>query len=71
MATGTIEIASACRIGAVSPLVGSRRLVNALNTVPRPITTKVIVMDAVARSTLGASGPATSGTRAATKSTAP
>ena len=52
----------------MSPLVGSRRLVSALKTVPRPITTNVIVIDALAVSTLGASGPATSGISAATKS---
>ena len=41
----------------MSPLVGSRRLVSALKTVPRPITTKVIVSEALAWSVLGSSGP--------------
>ena len=36
-------IATAWKSGSVSPLFGSRRLVIALKTVPRPITTKVIV----------------------------
>ena len=40
------------------PLAGSRRLVSALKTVPRPITTNVIVSDAVGTSVLGSSGPA-------------
>ncbi len=31
----------------MSPLAGSRRLVIALNTVPRPSTTKVIVNEAL------------------------
>ena len=36
------------RIGAVSPEVGSRRLVSALSTVASPITAKVIVIEALA-----------------------
>ena len=60
-ATGTTAMATALRIGGVSPLAGSRRLVSALNTVPRPITTNVMVIDALGRSGLGSSGPATSG----------
>ena len=55
----------------MSPLAGSRRLVIALNTVPRPSTTKVIVNDALGWLVLGSSGPATSGTNAAAASTAP
>jgi len=42
-------------------------LVRALKMVPNPITTKVMVSDAVATSVRGSSGPATSGIRAATK----
>ena len=64
-------MASALRIGAVRPLVGSRRLTSALKTVPSPMTTKVIVIDTLACSMLGSSGPATSGTNAATNSDAP
>ena len=59
---------SALSSGDESPLAGSRRLVSALKTVPRPMTTKVIVSDAVGTSVLGSSGPATSGMSAATKS---
>ena len=55
--TGTTEMAAACRIGGVSPLAGSRRLVSALKTVPRPITTNVIVIEALGRSGLGLVGP--------------
>ena len=47
IAIGTSATPTAVRIGGVSPLAGSRRLVSALNTVPRPITTNVIVSDAV------------------------
>ena len=70
-ATGTSDTASAVRIGGVSPLAGSRRFVNALKTVPSPITTNVIVSDALAWLVLGSSGPATSGTNAAAASTVP
>ena len=38
-------MASALRMGGVSPLVGSRRLTSALKTVPSPMTAKVIVID--------------------------
>jgi len=67
--TGTTEMATACRIGGVSPLAGSRRLVSALKTVPRPITTNAMVIDALGRSGLGWSGPTTSGVTAARNST--
>ena len=60
---------SAFRMGEEKPLAGSRRLVSALKTVPRPITTNVIVIAALACSVLGSSGPATSGRNAAMKST--
>ena len=46
------ETASALRIGGVRPLAGSRRLASALKTVPRPITTNVMVSDALGSSTL-------------------
>jgi hypothetical protein len=51
------------------PAAGSRRLASALKTVPRPITTNVMVMEALARSGLGSSGPTTSGASVATKTT--
>ena len=57
------------RIGGASPVVGSRRFTRALKTVPRPITTKVIVIETLGWSMLGSSGPATSGMNAARKST--
>ena len=62
-------MASALRIGGASPLPGSRRLVSALKTVPRPMTTKVIVIETLGASTFGSSGPMTSGSSAATNST--
>ena len=68
--TGTSEIASALRIGGASPLAGSRRLASALNTVPSPMTAKVIVIATLGASTCGSSGPMTSGRSAATKSAA-
>ena len=70
MPNGTRAIARALTIGAVSPLVGSRRLTRALNTVPSPMIAKVIVIAVLAESVLGSSGPATKGTKAATNSTA-
>ena len=68
IAIGKSEIASAFSSGGASPLAGSRRLASALNTVPRPITTNVIVSDVEGLSGLGSSGPATSGISAATNS---
>jgi hypothetical protein len=53
------------------PLVGSPRFVNALKTVLSPITTNVIVMEALALSVLGSSGPATRGVSAARNRTTP
>ena len=47
------------------PAAGSRRFVSALKTVPKPITTNVMVSEALGASVLGSSGPATSGTNAA------
>ncbi len=61
---GTRAISAGLTIGSASPLVRSRRLVRALKTVPSPITTNVIVTDAVARVVLGVSGPDASGTTA-------
>ena len=65
IAIGKSEIASALSSGGASPLAGSRRLVSALKTVPRPITTNVIVIDVEGSAGLGSSGPATKGTSAA------
>ena len=70
IATGNSEMPSALSSGDESPLAGSRRLVSALKTVPRPMTTNVIVSDAVGTSVFGSSGPATSGISAATNSVA-
>src|SRR5689334_21261365 len=62
---------TAARIGGVSPDAGSRRFTMPLNTVPRPTTTKHMVIEALGASVLGWSGPTTSGISAATKSTVP
>ena len=71
MVTGTNAITSAFRIGAAearSPGLAGWSI--ALNTVPSPITTKVMVSETLAWSVLGSSGPATRGSSAATNSTA-
>ena len=53
--------AQGTRRGGDSPGPGSRRLTSALKMVPTPITAKVIVIDTLAWSRLGSSGPSTSG----------
>src|SRR5262249_37846040 len=68
---GTSDTPSAFSSGGASPLAGSRRLVIALPTVPRPITTNVMVSDALGCVVLGSSGPATSARNAAVANTTP
>jgi hypothetical protein len=70
-AAGMTRILSAPSTGGVRPLDGSRRITSPLNTVPRPITTKHIVMDALGWSMYRVSGPHASGTNAAMNSTPP